>query len=176
MIKHKLLGYTVIALSIIVIATGVLFAIITGKAYETIPLVLFALYQLALGMVYILTKSTKPTLLGMSLNTFALVLVASLFWLFSSPLIYATAIIFLVVVIYQVLISIFWYKKSSRDYIAQHINLMVGAVIIFSSAALLGTDPTNSSEALWWIIPSVVGTPLIVYYKNKYAITRSILW
>ncbi|MER3329006.1 MAG: hypothetical protein RIF34_05455, partial [Candidatus Kapaibacterium sp.] len=166
---HKKSGFYFFISMLIVSITALILSLIKGNAF-LFHIGVFSLYMNYSGLRAIrnkmLTPSTSDWIINIAslINTILMIasfqLVLVIFGLISLQLVYSQ-------------IKLFYLHLKNKEiprmtWLVQHIGMMVGTYISTFTAFLVVN--INFIEPNWivWILPSVIFTPLIIFWTKKY--------
>jgi len=147
----------------------------------------FTVYLVGTGKRYIylklLAKDQKAGITDRIL-TYGM-LVAGIAFVISGILLLYSAKYFGIVLIVFGILSLLFVRKDLRHYkgitgsknywLLEHLQRMTGAFIAASTAFLVVNTPNlpfNPPSVLMWLLPTIILTPLIIYWSNKYRVKK----
>lgn len=172
---HKKSGFYFFISMLIVSITALILSTLKGSTF-LFHIGVFSLYMNYSGLRAIRNKKLNPSKTDWIIN--ALSLINSILMIVSFKLV---LIVFGIISISLVFgqFKLFYYLNRNREiprmsWLAQHIGMMVGTYISTFTAFLVVN--INFVHPAWvvWILPSVIFTPLIVYWTRKYTVEPKI--
>ncbi|MFA7326646.1 MAG: DUF2306 domain-containing protein [Candidatus Kapaibacterium sp.] len=166
---HKKSGFYFFISMLSVSITAIVLSSIKGSTF-LFHIGIFSLYMNYSGLRAIRNKKLTPSTLDWIVNIASLIntilmiasfqLVLVIFGLISLQLVYSQ-------------LRLFYFHIRNKEipkmtWLAQHIGMMVGTYISTFTAFLVVNVNFISPAWIVWILPSVIFTPLIVYWTRKY--------
>ncbi len=170
---HKKSGFYFFVSMVIVSFTAILLSSFKGSTF-LLHIGIFSLYMNYSGLRAIRNKKLNPSTSDWIINIVSLIntvlmivsleLVLVVFGLISLQLVYSQLKLFYLLTINK--------EIPRMTCLVQHIGMMVGTYISTFTAFLVVN--INFIELNWivWILPSVIFTPLIIFWTRKYTQTR----
>ena len=170
---HVLIGKAYFWSMVIIFLTALPMSIITGNVFLFL-IAIFSFYLAFSGMRFAKNRTGVPTRLD---------LIAVNFMFLSGVGMWILAIIFFIDNNFQfITLTVFGFlalflgygdfqtfkdqTAIGKERIAKHLTNMMGATIAVVTAVLVVNPPTNP-EWVWWILPTVLITPVIFWWNKK---------
>lgn len=166
---HKKSGFYFFISMLIVAITALILSVLKDSTF-LFHIGVFSLYMNYYGLQATRNKKQIPTKIDWAINVLSLInsivmivsfqLVLIIFGLISLQLVYSQ-------------MKVFYLQARGREiprmtWLVQHIGMMVGTYISTLTAFLVVNINFVSPAWIVWILPSVIFTPLIVYWTRKY--------
>ena len=170
---HVLIGKAYFWSMVIIFLTAIPMSIITGNVFLFL-IAIFSFYLAFSGMRFAKNRTGVPTRID---------LIAVNFMFLSGVGMWILAIIFFIDNNFQfITLTVFGFlalflgygdfqtfkdqTAIGKERIAKHLTNMMGATIAVVTAVLVVNPPTNP-EWVWWILPTVLITPIIFWWNKK---------
>ncbi len=171
--KHRLFGKIFFYSMLGVAAIAIFISIIKDNQFLLI-IGIFAFYMDYSGYRAIKNKSLKPSALD-----WLILLIAScnsIFMLISGNtvlLVFGSLNSLFVISTFRIFIKTLQGKEIPKlQWLARHIGMMLGTYIATTTAFIVVNVKHVNPAWLPWLLPSIIGTPLIVYFVRKYTIVK----
>ena len=170
---HVLIGKAYFWSMVIIFLTAIPMSIITGNVFLFL-IAIFSFYLAFSGMRFAKNRTGVPTRVD---------LIAVNFMLLSGIGMWTLAIIFFIdndsqfitLIVFGFLALFLGYgdfqtfknqKATGKERIAKHLTNMMGGTIAVVTAVLV-VNPPADPEWVWWILPTVLITPVIFWWNKK---------
>ena len=170
---HVLIGKAYFWSMVIIFLTALHMSIITGNVFLFL-IAIFSFYLAYSGMHFAKNRTGVPTRVDLIAVNFILLsgigmwILAIIFFIDNdSQFITLTVFGFLALFLGYGDFQTFKNQTAiGKERIAKHLTNMMGATIAVVTAVLVVNPPTNS-EWVWWILPTVLITPVIFWWNKK---------
>ena len=170
---HVLIGKAYFWSMVIIFLTAIPMSIITGNVFLFL-IAIFSFYLAFSGMRFAKNRTGVPTRVDLIAVNFMLLsgigmwILAIIFFIDNeSQFITLTVFGFLALFLGYGDFQTFKDQTAiGKERIAKHLTNMMGATIAVVTAVLVVNPPTNP-EWVWWILPTVLITPLIFWWNKK---------
>ena len=170
---HVLIGKAYFWSMVIIFLTALPMSIITGNVFLFL-IAIFSFYLAFSGMRFAKNRTGVPTRVDliavnfMFLSGVAMWILAIIYFIDNdSQFITLTVFGFLALFLGYGDFQTFKDQTAiGKERIAKHLTNMMGATIAVVTAVLVVNPPTNP-EWLWWILPTVLITPVIFWWNKK---------
>jgi len=170
---HVLIGKAYFWSMVIIFLTALPMSIITGNVFLFL-IAIFSFYLAFSGMRFAKNRTGVPTRVDliavncMFLSGVGMLILAIIFFIDNdSQFITLTVFGFLALFLGYGDFQTFKDQTAiGKERIAKHLTNMMGATIAVVTAVLVVNPPTNS-EWVWWILPTVLITPVIFWWNKK---------
>jgi len=165
--SHKLVGKIYFTAMILVIVTAISMNAIKPNTF-LFYIALFTLYQVYGGLRSVKNKNLQPKPLDVIL--FFGGILTSLLMLYTKQIVLIVFGGLFISILYQDFRIFLFIKRKievpKKQWLLRHIGLMSGSYIATSTAFL--TVNFRDIELFWipWLLPSMIGVPLIIYYQR----------
>ena len=170
---HVLIGKAYFWSMVIIFLTAIPMSIITGNVFLFL-IAIFSFYLAFSGMRFAKNRTGVPTRVDLIAVNFMLLsgigmwILAIIFFIDNeSQFITLTVFGFLALFLGYGDFQTFKDQTAiGKERIAKHLTNMMGATIAVVTAVLVVNPPTNP-EWVWWILPTVLITPVIFWWNKK---------
>lgn len=164
--NHSILGYIYCLLAVFVNASSVLLAIYSGHTF-LIPLSILITYQLICGLLLVTYKNQYFK--SASYLAIPMLPIAVSLMFYEELALFAISLIYLLIILYQILLSRNLGYLCKMEYLSQHISMMLGSLIAMVTALVLRINSEEPLNPLYWLVPTLIAVIAIRWYKIKYA-------
>jgi len=170
---HVLIGKAYFWSMVIIFLTAIPMSIITGNVFLFL-IAIFSFYLAFSGMRFANNRTGVPTLVDLIAVNFMLLsgigmwILAIIFFIDNDSQ-FITLIVFGFLALFLGYGDFQTFKNQTaigKERIAKHLTNMMGATIAVVTAVLVVNPPTNP-EWVWWILPTVLITPVIFWWNKK---------
>ena len=170
---HVLIGKAYFWSMVIIFLTAIPMSIITGNVFLFL-IAIFSFYLAFSGMRFAKNRTGVPTLVDLIAVNFMLLsgigmwILAIIFFIDNDSQ-FITLIVFGFLALFLGYGDFQTFKDQTaigKERIAKHLTSMMGATIAVVTAVLVVNPPTNP-EWVWWILPTVLITPVIFWWNKK---------
>ena len=170
---HVLIGKAYFWSMVIIFLTALPMSIITGNVFLFL-IAIFSFYLAFSGMRFAKNRTGVPTRLDliavnfMFLSGVGMWILAIIFFIDNDSQ-FITLIVFGFLALFLGYGDFQTFKNQTaigKERIAKHLTNMMGGTIAVVTAVLVVNPPTNP-EWLWWILPTVLITPVIFWWNKK---------
>ena len=170
---HVLIGKAYFWSMVIIFLTALPMSIITGNVFLFL-IAIFSFYLAFSGMRFAKNRTGVPTRLDLIAVNFMLLsgigmwILAIIFFIDNDSQ-FITLIVFGFLALFLGYGDFQTFKDQTaigKERIAKHLTNMMGATIAVVTAILVVNPPTNP-EWVWWILPTVLITPVIFWWNKK---------
>ena len=170
---HVLIGKAYFWSMVIIFLTALPMSIITGNVFLFL-IAIFSFYLAFSGMRFAKNRTGVPTLVDliavnlMLLSGIGMWILAIIFFIDNDSQ-FITLIVFGFLALFLGYGDFQTFKNQTaigKERIAKHLTNMMGATIAVVTAVLVVNPPTNP-EWVWWILPTVLITPVIFWWNKK---------
>ena len=170
---HILIGKAYFWSMVIIFLTALPMSIITGNVFLFL-IAIFSFYLAFSGMRFAKNRTGVPTRVDliavnfMFLSGVGMWILAIIFFIDSDSQ-FITLIVFGFLALFLGYGDFQTFKDQTaigKERIAKHLTNMMGATIDVVTAVLVVNPPTNP-EWVWWILPTVLITPVIFWWNKK---------
>ena len=170
---HVLIGKAYFWSMVIIFLTAIPMSIITGNVFLFL-IAIFSFYLAFSGMRFAKNRTGVPTLVDLIAVNFMLLsgigmwILAIIFFIDNDSQ-FITLIVFGFLALFLGYGDFQTFKNQTaigKERIAKHLTNMMGATIAVVTAVLVVNPPTNP-EWVWWILPTVLITPVIFWWNKK---------
>ena len=170
---HVLIGKAYFWSMVIIFLTAIPMSIITGNVFLFL-IAIFSFYLAFSGMRFAKNRTGVPTRVDLIAVNFMLLSGIGM-WILAIILFIDNDSQFITLIIFGFLALFLGYgdfqtfknqTAIGKERIAKHLTNMMGATIAVVTAVLVVNPPTNP-EWVWWILPTVLITPVIFWWNKK---------
>ena len=170
---HVLIGKAYFWSMVIIFLTAIPMSIITGNVFLFL-IAIFSFYLAFSGMRFAKNRTGVPTLVDliavnlMLLSGIGMWILAIIFFIDNDSQ-FITLIVFGFLALFLGYGDFQTFKNQTaigKERIAKHLTNMMGGTIAVVTAVLVVNPPSNP-EWLWWILPTVLITPVIFWWNKK---------
>ena len=170
---HVLIGKAYFWSMVIIFLTAIPMSIITGNVFLFL-IAIFSFYLAFSGMRFAKNRTGVPTLVDLIAVNFMLLsgigmwILAIIFFIDNDSQ-FITLIVFGFLALFLGYGDFQTFKNQTaigKERIAKHLTNMMGGTIAVVTAVLVVNPPANP-EWVWWILPTVLITPLIFWWNKK---------
>ena len=170
---HVLIGKAYFWSMVIIFLTAIPMSIITGNVFLFL-IAIFSFYLAFSGMRFAKNRTGVPTRVDLIAVNFMLLsgigmwILAIIFFIDNDSQ-FITLIVFGFLALFLGYGDFQTFKDQTaigKERIAKHLTNMMGATIAVVTAVLVVNPPTNP-EWVWWILPTVLITPVIFWWNKK---------
>ena len=170
---HVLIGKAYFWSMVIIFLTALPMSIITGNVFLFL-IAIFSFYLAFSGMHFAKNRTGVPTRVDliavnfMFLSGIGMWILAIIFFIDNDSQ-FITLIVFGFLALFLGYGDFQTFKDQTaigKERIAKHLTNMMGATIAVVTAVLVVNPPTNP-EWVWWILPTVLITPVIFWWNKK---------
>ena len=170
---HVLIGKAYFWSMVIIFLTAIPMSIITGNVFLFL-IAIFSFYLAFSGMRFAKNRTGVPTRVDliavnfMFLSGIGMWILAIIFFIDNDSQ-FITLIVFGFLALFLGYGDFQTFKDQTaigKERIAKHLTNMMGATIAVVTAVLVVNPPTNP-EWVWWILPTVLITPVIFWWNKK---------
>ena len=170
---HVLIGKAYFWSMVIIFLTALPMSIITGNVFLFL-IAIFSFYLAFSGMRFAKNRTGVPTRVDliavnfMFLSGVGMWILAIIFFIDNDSQ-FITLIVFGFLALFLGYGDFQTFKDQTaigKERIAKHLTNMMGATIAVVTAVLVVNPPTNP-EWVWWILPTVLITPVIFWWNKK---------
>ena len=170
---HVLIGKAYFWSMVIIFLTALPMSIITGNVFLFL-IAIFSFYLAFSGMRFAKNRTGVPTRVDliavnfMFLSGVGMWILAIIFFIDNDSQ-FITLIVFGFLALFLGYGDFQTFKNQTaigKERIAKHLTNMMGATIAVVTAVLVVNPPTNP-EWVWWILPTVLITPIIFWWNKK---------
>jgi len=170
---HVLIGKAYFWSMVIIFLTALPMSIITGNVFLFL-IAIFSFYLAFSGMRFAKNRTGVPTRVDLIAVNFMLLsgigmwILAIIFFIDNDSQ-FITLIVFGFLALFLGYGDFQTFKNQTaigKERIAKHLTNMMGGTIAVVTAVLVVNPPTNP-EWLWWILPTVLITPVIFWWNKK---------
>ena len=170
---HVLIGKAYFWSMVIIFLTAIPMSIITGNVFLFL-VAIFSFYLAFSGMRFAKNRTGVPTRVDLIAVNFMLLsgigmwILAIIFFIDNDSQ-FITLIVFGFLALFLGYGDFQTFKNQTaigKERIAKHLTNMMGATIAVVTAILVVNPPTNP-EWVWWILPTVLITPVIFWWNKK---------
>ena len=166
---HRMAGLVFYASIMAVAATGFYVALVRSNIF-LVYISVFVFYQCYSGYRAIRNKSLRPSAADWVVWTLAAV--NSFLMVYSMNIIlmvFGGISSFLVITDLRIFITVLRGQELPRlQWLARHIGMMLGTYIATFTAFLVVNVPDFAPQWLPWLLPTMIGVPLIFYFIRRY--------
>ena len=170
---HVLIGKAYFWSMVIIFLTAIPMSIITGNVFLFL-IAIFSFYLAFSGMRFAKNRTGVPTLVDLIAVNFMLLsgigmwILAIIFFIDNDSQ-FITLIVFGFLALFLGYGDFQTFKNQTaigKERIAKHLTNKMGGTIAVVTAVLVVNPPTNP-EWVWWILPTVLITPVIFWWNKK---------
>ena len=170
---HVLIGKAYFWSMVIIFLTAIPMSIITGNVFLFL-VAIFSFYLAFSGMRFAKNRTGVPTRVDLIAVNFMLLsgvgmwILAIIFFIDNNSQ-YITLIVFGFLALFLGYGDFQTFKNQTaigKERIAKHLTNMMGGTIAVVTAVLVVNPPSNP-EWVWWILPTVLITPIIFWWNKK---------
>ena len=170
---HVLIGKAYFWSMVIIFLTAIPMSIITGNVFLFL-IAIFSFYLAFSGMRFANNRTGVPTLVDLIAVNFMLLsgigmwILAIIFFIDNDSQ-FITLIVFGFLALFLGYGDFQTFKNQTaigKERIAKHLTNMMGGTIAVVTAVLVVNPPSNP-EWVWWILPTVLITPIIFWWNKK---------
>ena len=170
---HVLIGKAYFWSMVIIFLTAIPMSIITGNGFLFL-IAIFSFYLAFSGMSFAKNRTGVPTRADLIAVNFMLLsgigmwILAIIFFIDNDSQ-FITLMVFGFLALFLGYGDFQTFKNQTaigKERIAKHLTNMMGATIAVVTAVLVVNPPTNP-EWVWWILPTVLITPVIFWWNKK---------
>ena len=170
---HVLIGKAYFWSMVIIFLTAIPMSIITGNVFLFL-IAIFSFYLAFSGMRFAKNRTGVPTLVDLIAVNFMLLsgigmwILAIIFFIDNDSQ-FITLIVFGFLALFLGYGDFQTFKNQTaigKERIAKHLKNMMGGTIAVVTAVLVVNPPSNP-EWVWWILPTVLITPIIFWWNKK---------
>ena len=170
---HVLIGKAYFWSMVIIFLTALPMSIITGNV-SLFLIAIFSFYLAYSGMHFAKNRTGVPTRVDLITVNFMLLsgigmLILAIIFFIDNDSQFITLIVFGFLALFLGYGDFQTFKNQTaigKERIAKHLTNMMGATIAVVTAVLVVNPPTNP-EWVWWILPTVLITPVIFWWNKK---------
>jgi len=170
---HLKTGITFYYSMLLVAVTAISISILKSNMF-LLHIGIFSFFMVYSGYQSIKNKSLKPGFLDWAVFLIALVNSAFMIYSLKIPLMVFGGIGFsLAISDFRIFISVLQKKEIAKNqWLLRHIGMMLGSYIATFTAFLVVNLSAFNYAWIFWLLPTVIGTPLIIYWTMKYTIKK----
>ena len=170
---HVLIGKAYFWSMVIIFLTAIHMSIITGNVFLFL-IAIFSFYLAFSGMRFAKNRTGVPTLVDLIAVNFMLLsgigmwILAIIFFIDNDSQ-FITLIVFGFLALFLGYGDFQTFKNQTaigKERIAKHLTNKIGGTIAVVTAVLVVNPPSNP-EWVWWILPTVLITPIIFWWNKK---------